>query len=244
MNKHDNKDTLFAAPQAQLGPFQFDDHVARVFSDMIGRSVPGYDLTLKMIGVIAGHFANAGTNCYDLGCSLGASTLAMRHNIPADCTLYAVDNSQPMVNACQSNIDLDKATAPTHVLCADIREIDVSNASIATMNFTLQFVPAADRHSLLSSICDGLISGGALVLSEKISLHGDSEQELLMDLHHDFKRAMGYSDLEIAQKRSAIEDVLVPDSLETHKERLHKAGFRAVHTWFQCFNFASLIAIK
>lgn len=238
------KDRLFAEAREQVAPFSFDEKVAGVFADMIGRSVPGYELTLKMIGVIAGHYGKPKTRCYDLGCSLGASTLAMRHNVPANCTLVAVDNSEAMINRATDYIERDDAPAPVELICADIRDIAIDNASMATLNFTLQFVPEPDRVTLLGNICDGLIDSGVLVLSEKIALHGDQEQQLLMDLHHDFKRSMGYSDLEIAQKRSAIEEVLIPDTLETHKERLHSAGFKAVYTWFQCFNFASLIAIK
>jgi tRNA (cmo5U34)-methyltransferase len=238
------EDKLFSQPLERVGQFRFDEQVAAVFTDMIARSVPGYDLTLKMIGVIAAHFAQNDSCCYDLGCSLGASTLAMRHRIPDNCWIVAVDNSLAMAQRCQDTVQRDPAGPRVDVLCADIQHITITNASMVTLNFTLQFVCASQRLSLLSAIHRGLNPGGALILSEKIALSGDGEQKLFESLHHDFKRTMGYSDLEIAQKRAALDQVLLPDTVDTHKERLHLAGFREVYTWFQCLNFASWLAIK
>jgi tRNA (cmo5U34)-methyltransferase len=241
---HPPKDRLFAAPRDQHERFRFDDHVAQVFADMVSRSVPGYDLTLTMIGVLAAHYAQENSVCYDLGCSLGASTLAMRHRVPPNCRIIAIDNSTAMTERCRANIAGDRARPEVAVVCADIQDIDYANASLATLNFTLQFVPAEQRLDLLRRLQHGLIAGGALILSEKIALPGDRERALFEQLHHDFKHAMGYSRLEIAQKRAALEQVLIPDSLDTHKERLHRAGFSEVYTWFQCFNFISLLAVK
>ena len=245
MNSHKPApDQLFARPLEHVDRFCFDEQVANVFADMIGRSVPGYDLTLNMIGVIAAHFAQNDSRCYDLGCSLGASTLAMRHRIPDSCRIVAVDNSLAMAQRCQDAVQRDPAGPRVDVLCADIQHVTIANASMVTLNFTLQFIGAGQRLSLLSAIHHGLNSGGALILSEKIALSGDGEQKLFESLHYDFKRTMGYSDLEIAQKRAALDQVLVPDTVDTHKERLHLAGFREVYTWFQCLNFASWLAIK
>lgn len=237
-------DNLFAKPLEHVGRFCFDEQVATVFADMIGRSVPGYELTLNMIGVIAAHFSRSDSRCYDLGCSLGASTLAMRHCIPDDCQIVAVDNSTAMVQRCRDNIARDTASPRVDILCADIQDIAVANASMVTLNFTLQFIAADQRLSLLEAIHRGLNPGGVLILSEKIALPGDHEQKLFESLHHDFKRTMGYSDLEIAQKRAALDQVLLADTTDSHKERLHMAGFREVYTWFQCLNFASWLAIK
>jgi tRNA (cmo5U34)-methyltransferase len=237
-------DQLFAKPLQHVDRFRFDEQVAGVFADMIGRSVPGYDLTLNMIGVIAAHFGQYDSRCYDLGCSLGASTLAMRHRIPDNCQIVAVDNSLAMVQRCLDSIQRDPASPRVDVICADILDVTIANASMVTLNFTLQFVCASRRLPLLAAIHRGLNAGGALILSEKIALSGNGEQKLFESLHHDFKRTMGYSDLEIAQKRAALDQVLLPDTVDTHKERLHLAGFREVYTWFQCLNFASWLAIK
>jgi tRNA (cmo5U34)-methyltransferase len=240
-----SKDNIYATPKQSIDQFRFDEHVSAVFADMIERSVPGYGLTLDMIGVIARQYGQPDSHCYDLGCSLGASTLAIRHNLfQPDCRIIAVDNSSAMIAKCQENINKDSATIPVDVLEQDILAIDFERASLSVMNFTLQFIPAWQRPELLSRIAAATVAGGAFVLSEKIKLKSDTEQQVLTDLHHQFKRSSGYSDLEIAQKRNALEDVLIPDTVDRHISSLEKAGFRHAYLWFQCFTFVSIIAIK
>ncbi|RJG48391.1 carboxy-S-adenosyl-L-methionine synthase CmoA [Motilimonas pumila] len=240
-----NKDTLFAAPVAQMGNFSFDENVAEVFPDMIKRSVPGYSNIISAIGMITARFAKENTRLYDLGCSLGAATLEMRRNVSlAGCEIIAVDNSSAMVERCQLHLDAYKGEVPVKVQCADICDIKIENASLVVLNFTLQFVPKAERHALIKKIYQGLVPGGVLVLSEKFHFDNDVTHNVLFELHHDFKRANGYSELEISQKRSALEDVMVPDTVEQNKQRLQQAGFEHVELWFQCFNFGSMVAIK
>ena len=230
-------DRIYANPRERIEAFRFDEHVVRVFADMVARSVPGYGLLLEMISVITRQYAKPDTALYDLGCSLGASTLAMRHCAPEDSRIIAIDNAPAMIKQAQHNIAADKSCIPVELLCQDIRSIHfVHPASLVTFNLTLQFIPAEERTALLT--------GGALVLSEKIHANTKDDDRVLIDLHHGFKRAQGYSDMEIAQKRSALENVLIPDSVDTHIARLHKAGFSHVVPWFQCFNFVSLLAIR
>lgn len=237
-------DRLFATHR-KPDEFRFDASVARVFPDMIRRSVPGYTTIIPMIEVITGEYVQPGTHCYDLGCSLGASTLAMRHGIPhPDCTLIGVDNSADMIERCQHHIALDDHPLPVELRCGDICETGLSNASVTTLNFTLQFIAPENRESLLRRIADATRPGGALILSEKIRFDSAPEQDTQTRLHHEFKRANGYSDLEISQKRSALEQVLIPETLSQHRQRLLSAGFDQVVVWYQCFNFVSMLAIK
>jgi len=237
-------DRLFAT-ERNPEDFRFDAAVARVFPDMIRRSVPGYTTIIPMIQVITEQYIQPGTNAYDLGCSLGASTLAMRHGIQyRDCELIGVDSSVAMIEHCQHYVALDDHPLPVSLRCEDILDTDVRDASITTLNFTLQFVPLADRADLLTRIARATRSGGALILSEKLSVDDDTDQEIQTHLHHGFKRANGYSDLEISQKRSAIERVMIPETLETHRQRLLNAGFKRTLVWYQCFNFVSILAIK
>lgn len=238
------RDTLYAETQGPSTPFRFDEQVARVFPDMIKRSVPGYDMMLEMIAVIAAAYARENSNCYDLGCSLGASSYAISKGLGSrNARIIAVDNSAAMIERC---IQLANSWAGPQVSfqCADIRDISFHEASLVTMNFTLQFVPQQDRLPLLQRIAANTLPGGALVLSEKILSDNDRSQAVLTDLHHAFKVSRGYSQLEVARKRNALEDVLVPEHLATHKQRLIDAGFAEVHLWFQCFNFVSMLAIK
>ncbi len=239
------RDTLYANPLGEVSRFAFDQQVVDVFPDMIKRSVPGYATIINMIGNLAGIYAKANTHCYDLGCSLGAATLAMRHGIRnSDCKIIGVDNSQAMIDRCKQLIATDTTDVNVELINSNIQEVDIQNASIVVLNFTLQFIAVDQRLELLKKILEGLNKGGVLILSEKVIFEDQPHQDLMTDLHHNFKRANGYSDLEIAQKRSAIENYLVPETLDTHRQRLRQAGFASVDVWFQCFNFASIIAIK
>lgn len=242
MNKSDKpQDRLYSRVLEEMIDFSFDESVAEVFPDMIQRSVPGYSTIINMVGIFAAQYAHPGSHCYDLGCSLGAATLSMRHRIQhPDCRIIAVDNSQAMAERCRQNITMDYGSLPVQVLCDDISNIVIENASVVVLNFTLQFIPAEQRLQLLSKIATGMLPGGCLILSEKIAFAEEAREEFLQEMHYAFKRANGYSDLEISQKRSALENVLIPDSLDTHHERLRQAGFASSWTWFQCFNFASI----
>ncbi|MDF7667640.1 carboxy-S-adenosyl-L-methionine synthase CmoA [Orbaceae bacterium ESL0727] len=239
------KDSLFSVPINKLGDWTFDEKVAEVFPDMVQRSVPGYANIIAMIGMLASRFVKANTTIYDLGCSLGAATLSIRRQITEEnCQIIAVDNSEPMIERCKRHIDAYKANTPVNVICADIADIEMENASMVVLNFTLQFLSPGARQQILNKIYQALIPNGILVLSEKFSFADDTINDLLFNMHLDFKRANGYSELEISQKRTMLENVMLTDTIETHKDRLLKAGFNHINTWFQCFNFGSIIAIK
>lgn len=238
-------DQIFAEPLANIAGFKFDQKVVDVFPDMIKRSVPGYATTISMIGDLAQRYAQSNSFCYDLGCSLGAATLAMRHHIRAsNCEIIAIDNSEAMIDRCRQVMAADSSELAVDLRCQDLQDSQIEKASVVVLNFTLQFIPKQERSQLIRNIYQGLLPGGVLILSEKVQFENPAHQELMVELHHNFKRANGYSDLEIAQKRSAIENVLIPETLDVHKERLSDAGFSSADVWFQCFNFASLIAIK
>lgn len=239
-------DTLYAAPLNELIDFQFDERVVAVFPDMIQRSVPGYGMLISSIGLLAARYAQANSHCYDLGCSLGAVSLAMRQRITQpNCDIIAVDNSPAMIARGRELFARDNTTTvPVSMLCADLQEVAIANASIVVLNFTLQFIPLNERLTLIKRIYAGLKPGGILILSEKIAFAEPERQHFHVELHHDFKRANGYSDLEISQKRTALENVMIPESLGCHQERLQTAGFAVSELWFQCFNFASLVAFK
>ncbi len=239
------RDQVYAQPRDHLPAFAFDEHVADVFSDMIGRSVPGYAEIIQNIQTITHRYAQPDSNLYDLGCSLGAATLAMRHGVrDMPCKIIGIDNSEPMISRCQAIVNRDPAQAEVELVCGDIFDQAIRNASVVTMNFTLQFVAPNQRQQLLQTIYDGLRPGGALILSEKITFEDQVEDEHMVALHHDFKRANGYSDLEISQKRTALENVMIPDTLETHAARAQTVGFSTCNVWFRCYNFVSMLLLK
>ncbi|MEO2280806.1 carboxy-S-adenosyl-L-methionine synthase CmoA [Pseudoalteromonas pernae] len=238
------KDSIYASEQ-HVKDFTFDAKVVEVFPDMIERSVPGYATIVSTLGKLAGKYAQDNSNLYDLGCSLGAVTLSMRRNLNhSGCEIIAIDNSQAMVERCRLHLEGFRSTVPVRVELGDILDAKLENASVIAMNFTMQFVEPEQREALLRRIYNALKPGGVLLLSEKLRGENQEVDELLIDLHHDFKRANGYSELEISQKRTAIENVMRTDTLTTHLERLQSLGFSQTQVWYQCFNFCSMVAIK
>lgn len=242
------EDTIYKADEG-AEPFRFDDKVASVFPDMLQRSIPGYAASIEAIGSLAARYVRPGTNCYDLGCSLGAATIAMRQGIrEPGCRIIAVDAAPAMVNRCRKIVDQD-ALPPTSVtdvdvVLADIRDIEFINASMVVLNYTLQFLAPEDRDHMLQRIYDGMNDGGLLVLSEKVVDENPQMEQLLVDLHHEHKRRNNYSALEISRKRAALENVLVPETVAAHRARLKAVGFSNSAVWLRNFNFVSIIALK
>jgi len=245
MNKKTAQDNIFSSPLSEIVDFVFDESVVDVFPDMINRSVPGYATVINLIGILAQKYAEPKTRLYDLGCSLGAASLSMRHRLTQeDCEIISVDNAEAMIERLDKILLRDNSQTPVKTVCQDIKNIDITNASVVVMNFTLQFIPLQEREAILEKIYHGLNAGGCLILSEKIAFSDKHENEKQIDFHHAFKKSNGYSDLEIAQKRSALENVLIPETADAHLQRLKETGFSQVLPIFQCFNFSSFIAIK
>ena len=238
-------DTIFANHMTQVSDFRFDEHVAYVFPDMIQRSVPGYQTILHTIGELARERVTNNSNVYDLGCSLGAASLSVaRSTEHVKCNIIGIDNSQAMVERCERVVSSFNLPNPVSIRCESALETTIENASMVIMNFTLQFIPPAEREGLLATIFAGLNPGGILVLSEKIQHPSEAGNHLLIDLHHQFKRNNGYSELEVSQKRAALENVMLTDTFKVHEDRLKGVGFTDVVMWFKCFNFTSMVAIK
>jgi len=239
-----NRDTLFRHRDG-AAPFTFDDQVATVFPDMIRRSVPGYSLTLEMISLIAASYVTDGSIMYDLGCALGDSAKALQIGAAKKQTrIVAVDNAETMVTQCRQRFEKQSHAIPIDLVCADITDLHFANASVVALNFTLQFISPMQRLPLLQAIYRGMNPGAALLISEKITFNDISIDKHQTKLHAAFKRQQGYSELEISRKREALEAVLIPDSMEQHLHRLQQAGFCQTTPWFQCFNFASILAIR
>lgn len=241
----DKKDLIYSEYREKVADFVFDEKVAGVFDDMIRRSVPGYANIVAIMKVFAEHYAVDGSRCYDLGCSLGAGTLAMRKGVEGkECKIVAVDNSAAMVEKCRELIEADGCKADVEVIEGDVRDVKIEDASVVVMNFVLQFLDPVNRDEMVKKIYDGMVDRGVFILSEKIISDDPAEDAFQNEMHQNFKKLCGYSDLEISQKRKALENVLVRDSLQTHQDRLEKAGFKNFYVWFECFNFISLAAFK
>lgn len=239
MNKQasGSSDRIYAEEHSTLQDFAFDKTVTQVFDDMVRRSVPGYDSIVELIGVIAGAHSrtlNRPLFCLDLGCSRGRVTQHLLSQLADPATrIEAVDSSEAMIKAAQNEISDERVK----FIRQDILESEIRNVDFVVMNLVLQFLEPDKRLGMLQKIRRGLREDGMFVLTEKIRADA-----VFFDYHYAFKRAKGYSELEITQKRDALEKVMIIDSLETHQDRLRNAGFKQVKVWFQLLNWVSLIA--
>ncbi len=240
------KDTVFKKKMGQVPPFAFDDAVTRVFDDMLTRSVPLYSQNLKLLAKLTRTFYRPGTSIYDMGCShgnFGITLMDAFENYPFK--MIGVDSSRPMIDRYKERLQGGNKSGRQIVLVCDTMEnTKIENASVVVVNLTLQFVLPDRRDAIIRRIHKGLIPGGVLLLTEK-TVHSDPFfQELQTEFYCSFKRENGYSDLEISQKRDALEKVLIPDTIETHEKRIKEAGFVFFETWLKWFNFAGMIAFK
>lgn len=231
------RDTIFNK-KTDLVDFCFNQEVVSVFDDMVLRSVPGYKNTLEFIKLCGEIYTQKGSNIYDLGCSTGATSFALSGN---GGNIVAVDNSKSMIDKARENLkNINNIT----FVCDDINNIKIENASIVVLNLVLQFIPKDKRNDLIQHIYNGLNKGGVLIISEKVHFEDIKEQEFFTKTHLEFKKSNGYSELEIANKRQLLEDVLITDNTSIHLKRLSDCGFNFYQEVMQHLNFKTFIAIK
>lgn len=238
------KDEVFAQTRPLVTDFAFDRKTADVFDDMVSRSVPFYHEIQRMICEIAADFANEGTNLYDLGCSTGTTLLALDQVVEPNVRFIGVDNSEAMLAQAQQKLTAQGMTRQHELVCADLHEGPViENASVVTMILTLQFIRPLYRERLIRRIAQGLNEHGCLILVEKLTTTNTLLNRLFIKYYYAMKRRNGYSDIEIAQKREALENVLIPYRIEENRELLLTNGFRHVEEMFRWYNFCVLIAV-
>jgi len=245
LGKHMEKDRVFAGKKTTVHPFEFNKQVARVFDDMLNRSVPFYNESITRQSQLTRQFYQPGTIIYDLGCShgnLGMMILSQFHKMPFK--MLAVDSSKPMIEKYSKRLEKFDNPSQIELVCGLLEDVLIKNASVVLINLTLQFLNKEKRDNLIKKIYQGLNPNGILILTEKIVHDSNELNNLQTRFYKTFKLENGYSELEISQKRDALEKVLVPDSLEIHKNRILNAGFAEFDIWLKWFNFASMLAIK
>ncbi len=238
------KDDIYTGPRGPA-PFEFNERVVAVFDDMITRSVPGYRELIDRLAQLATYFYRPGSRIYDLGCSNGNFGVRFGAEMgEREFRLLAVDNSQPMLDLYRQRLGEGPWEQAIELVCGNICEQPMAEASVVVITLTLQFLPLAARDALLERVYRALRPGGVLLLTEKV-VHPDPALDALQqDFYYRYKRERGYSELEISQKREALEDVLIPETIEAHQRRLRQAGFGQIDLWFKWFNFASFLACK
>lgn len=239
------KDKVFEA-DTKIADFSFNKEVAAVFDDMVSRSVPYYDEMQRMTVELVRDFAVDDSNIYDIGCATG-TTMALIDRCIGEtrARLVGIDNSQEMLDQARGKLDFLGLNHPYDLQCSDIHEaLAVENASVVAMLLTLQFARPLLRERIVQKICHGIRENGCLLLIEKITSENTVFNRLFIDHYYDFKRRNGYSEMEIARKREALENVLIPYRLEENVKLLKNAGFRHVEVFFRWYNFCGLVATK
>ena len=239
------KDSIFKVGNFNDLTFTFNEEVTEVFEDMIDRSVPGYTSSLRLIENLSRKYFIEGTHCYDLGCSLGASSMSLMKAMgKREGKVFAIDNSPAMIAACEQKCaDLTK-TGKVKFIKQDVNEAQIDKASVVVINFVLQFLNSKDRDGLLKKLFLGMKQGALLILSEKIHFDNKFRNQTIYNLHHQFKSNNGYSKMEISRKRDALEGVLVTDLETLHLQRLESIGFKKIRKIMTNLNFMTLVAEK
>ena len=240
----ENTDKVFAKPSRQ-GDFKFTSETARVFDDMVSRSVPFYEEMQRMTAELAGDFAQPNSTVYDLGCSTATTLALIDRRVDPSVRFVGFDNSQPMLDKGKEKLQALKVSRPFELINADLHSLPrLENASVAVMNLTLQFVRPLYREKLVRAVCEGTNKDGCFILIEKLTVEDSRLNRLFIDYYYEMKRRNGYSDIEISQKREALENVLIPYRLDENVEMLKAAGYRTVEEFFRWYNFCGILAVK
>lgn len=239
------RDELFAEVPVLTTDFRFDQRTAAVFDDMVSRSVPLYHEMQRMTGELAADFAVEGTNLFDLGCATGTTLLCLDPVVNPEVTFVGVDSSRDMLEEARHKLAAHNFTRPHRLITADLhREQVVENASVVVMLLTLQFIRPLYRERVIRNIIDGLQDQGCLILIEKLTLNDSLFNRLFIRYYYEMKRRQGYSEVEISQKREALENVLIPYRPEENRELLQASGFQHVEEFFRWYNFCGMVAVK
>jgi len=240
-----NKDNVFSEVIKKPSDFKFGATVANAFDDMVERSVPFYTEIQRMIIEQAAEFAIPGTNVYDLGCSTGTTFLNLDPYVDEQVRFVGIDDSKDMLGKCAAKLQEAKLSREYELKNVDLHDdFEIENASVIILCLTMQFVRPIYREKLLKKIYNGLVPGGVLIISEKILAEDSLFNRNFITYYYDYKRRNHYSDLEISQKREALENVLIPYKLSENLKLLMEAGFSHTEVFFKWYNFSGFTAVK
>ena len=241
----ENLDQVFKDEITKVSDFKFGTTVVNVFDDMVSRSVPYYNEMQRMLAEIAADHVKEGTFVYDLGCSTGTTLIGLDQLIPSDIRFIGIDESQEMLDKCDVKLKEAGFVRPYDLVAGDLhQQLPIHNGSVVILCLTLQFVRPLYRERLLKNIYDGLNPGGVLLLVEKVLAESSIFNRDFIKYYYNYKRRNHYSELEISQKREALENVLIPYKLSENMLLLKEAGFADCEIFFKWYNFSGMIAHK
>jgi len=234
------KDTVFTKRVNKK--FEFDEAVASVFDDMLSRSVPFYDEVRKLVISLILAEQKEGMKVLDLGSSTAKFLLDLHSKSEVNMQLKGIDNSQAMLDRATQKCQAFGANVELEL--ADMLEYDYDNEDVIIANYTLQFIRPIQRLELMNKIYEGLNNDGMFVFSEKIIFEDKILDKEMINIYYDYKKEQGYSEYEIAQKREALENVLIPFTIKENIKMCKDAGFTKIETVFQWANFVTFVVKK
>ncbi|MEQ9442069.1 MAG: carboxy-S-adenosyl-L-methionine synthase CmoA [Cyclobacteriaceae bacterium] len=238
------KDQIFDTPES-MGDFKFNKNVAQVFDDMVSRSVPFYNEMQRMITELSKDFATKEGPVYDLGCSTGTTLMNLDKVLDPAIRFVGIDESPEMLEKCRTNFQEAGVKRTFDLQSANLNQgISMEPASVAIMCLTLQFVRPLFRERLVQDIYRQLNENGCLILVEKVLGEDSLFNRLFINYYYDMKRRHQYSEMEISQKREALENVLIPYKLGENITLLNACGFRYCEVFFKWYNFCGIVAVK
>nr|WP_211436740.1 carboxy-S-adenosyl-L-methionine synthase CmoA [Campylobacter mucosalis] len=233
------KDKIFTKPIKKQ--FEFDEAVVSVFDDMIGRSVPYYGVCVDLITQILAKNLAKNASVIDLGCST-ATTLLSIYEARGDLVLSGIDSSEAMIKTAKDKAQAYGARLNLEV--GDILEREISGFDAVLLNYTLQFIRPIKRAEFVAKIYNSLNENGIFIFSEKIIYEDKKFAKNMIEIYENYKQSQGYSRYEIAQKREALENVLIPYTEDENRTLVLNAGFKRVESVFKWGNFMSFVAFK
>ncbi len=238
-------DDLFLEKREFVNDFDFGKKTAQVFDDMLNRSVPFYSEIQRMMAEMAGYFAVGNTNLYDLGCSTGATFLSIVQKVPQDVMFIGIDSSEEMLQKARKKLEEANISHKYELILSDLNQgVNIENASVVIMNLTLQFIRPLYRERLVRSVAEGVNENGCFIVVEKVLSASSLINRLFIQLYYEFKKRSGYDELEIRQKREALENVLIPYHYDENRQLFLENGFKDCECFFRWYNFCGIIAVK
>jgi len=222
--------------------FEFDESVATVFDDMISRSVPYYETVQNLMVDLILSSAKEETKILDLGSSTGKFLLDIARKSTLKMKFVGMDNSIAMLKI--ANQKAMAYGADIEFRYGDILLDRFEDSNIIIANYTLQFIRPLQRVALVQKIYDALPQDGVFYFCEKVVFEDKKLDKELIDIYYKYKKSQGYSEYEIAQKREALENVLIPFTIKENRDMCLKVGFKSVETLFQWANFVTFVAKK
>lgn len=227
------------------GKWEFDEGVTQVFTDMLSRSIPNYEVMRSMSYLVGRGFLQGGT-VLDVGCSNGLASEMFVKNTDGEHYVMS-DVSEPMLAACAKRYAKEIAEGTVEVCRNDLRyglPPKGGDVDLVISCLTIQFTPIEYRQNILARIYSAIREGGALLLVEKVLGNSAEIDTIFVDEYYGIKRDNEYTEEQIRNKRQSLEGVLVPLTASFNEYLPAQAGFKKVDCFWRCLNFSGWIAIK